>query len=87
LFAEERARLGEQAHERASDAVAAAQELRLSQHAQTHDTALSVAEAAQARQQAAEDRAHEAALAALGGGPGPGLTPPDGGMNSGPFAP
>jgi Phage P22-like portal protein len=65
LFAEERARLGAQAHERASDAVAAAQELRLETHAQRHEAALSVAEAAHARAEAQRAQAHEAALAAL----------------------
>jgi hypothetical protein len=81
LFAEERARLGAQAHERASDAIAAAHEVRMATHTQRHDAALSIAEAAQARQQAAEDRAHEAALAALSQAPS--VEAPD----AGPFAP
>jgi hypothetical protein len=79
LFAEERARLGAQAHERASDAVAAAHEVRLAAQNRVHDAALSVAEAAHARQQAAEDRAHEAALAALQGLQGPTDEAPDAG--------
>jgi hypothetical protein len=78
LFAEERARVGTQAHERASDAIAAAHEVRMATHEQAHETALSAAEARHAAQQAAR----EAAAAAQGGPPngaaGPGvLGPPD----------
>jgi hypothetical protein len=83
LFAEERARLDGQAHERASDAVAAAHELRMTQHEQLHDAALSVAEAAHARVEARRAEAHEAALAALGGLQGPAAEVPD----AGPFTP
>jgi hypothetical protein len=77
LFAEERARLGAQAHERASDAVAAAQELRLETHAQRHEAALSVAEAAHARAEAARAQAHEAALAQMTGPPAEPAVPPE----------
>jgi hypothetical protein len=62
LFAEERARLGSQAHERASDAVAAAHEVRMAAQTQAHDAALSSAEAAHARAEARHQTAHDVAL-------------------------
>jgi hypothetical protein len=62
LFAEERARLGDQAHERASDAIAAAHEVRMATQTQAHDAALSSAEAAHARAEARHQTAHDVAL-------------------------
>jgi len=53
LFAEERERLGTQAHERTSDAIAAAHEVRMAGRTHAHDRALTAAE-----------QAHDLALAA-----------------------
>ena len=63
LFAEERDRLGVQAHERASDAIAAAHEVRMAALDHRHDVGLSAADAAHAQREAARQQAHDAALA------------------------
>ena len=63
LFAAERDRLGVQAHERASDAIAAAHEVRMAALDHRHDVGLTAADAAHAQREAARQQAHDAALA------------------------
>jgi hypothetical protein len=78
LFAEERDRLGTQAHERASDAIAAAHEVRMAGRGHAHDQALLAAEQAhEAALGAAEAAAYPAQPPAPNGAPGPGFMLPE----------
>jgi hypothetical protein len=77
LFAEERDRLGTQAHERASDAIAAAHEVRMAGRAHAHDEAvLAAAQAHDVALAAADAAAYPAAPPQPNGAPAAGFTLP-----------
>lgn len=61
LFAEERARLGTQQHERVSDALDAAREVRLAAHQHVHESAMAARDASHEARQAGRDAAMQEA--------------------------